>query len=151
MARATLTKTLDTPKDRLYSAITRYEDYPQFVTGCKKVEVERKAPGRARAKYFTNILGKDLWYLLEHTEDSEKGEVTWKLVESDLLKVDSGTWTLKDLGGGKTEVTYSIEIEFKIWIPGPVLKTLTATSLPTVISEMDKRAKLLSTEGGAAP
>ena len=43
--------------------------------------------------------------------------------------------------GGKLEVTYSIEIEFKIWVPGPILKTLTATSLPMVISEMEKRAK----------
>ncbi len=141
MAQASLTKTLDTPKDKLFAAITRYEDYPQFVTGCKKVEVERKAPGQARVKYFTNILGKDLWYLLEHSEDAEKGTLTWKLVESDLLKKDSGTWTLMDLGDGKTEVTYTIEIEFKIWIPGPVLKTLTATSLPMVIAEMDKRAK----------
>ncbi|MBS1961413.1 MAG: SRPBCC family protein [Bdellovibrionales bacterium] len=141
MAQATLTKTLEVPKEKLYAAITRYEEYPQFVTGCKKVEVERKAPGQARAKYFTNILGKDLWYTLEHSEDEGAGKVTWKLLESDLLKVDNGTWTLKDLGGGKTEVTYAIEIEFKIWIPGPVLKTLTATSLPMVIAEMEKRAK----------
>jgi ribosome-associated toxin RatA of RatAB toxin-antitoxin module len=141
MAKATLTKTLETSQEKLFAAITRYEDYPQFVTGCKKVEVERKAPGQARVKYFTNILGKDLWYLLEHTEDAAKGVVAWKLVESDLLKVDSGSWTLRDLGAGKTEVTYGIEIEFKIWIPGPVLKTLTATSLPTVVAEMDRRAK----------
>jgi ribosome-associated toxin RatA of RatAB toxin-antitoxin module len=140
MAQATLTKTLDVSKEKFFAAITRYEDYPQFVTGCKKVEVERKAPGQARVKYFTNILGKDLWYLLEHTEDLDKGTVAWKMVESDLLKVDNGTWTLKETGG-KLEVTYAIEIEFKIWVPGPILKTLTATSLPMVISEMEKRAK----------
>jgi ribosome-associated toxin RatA of RatAB toxin-antitoxin module len=141
MANATLTKTLDVSKEKLFTAITRYEDYPQFVTGCKKTEVERKAPGHALVKYSANILGKDLWYLLEHSEDLESGKVTWKLLDSDLLKVDSGTWTLKDLGGGKTEVTYAIEIEFKIWIPGPVLKTLTATSLPNVIAEFEKKAK----------
>ncbi len=141
MAKAALTKTLDVTKDKLFAAITRYEDYPQFVTGCRKVEVERKAPGQARVKYMANIMGKDLWYLLEHSEDSENGIVTWKLLDSDLLKIDSGTWTLKDLGGGKTEVTYAIEIEFKIWIPGPVLKTLTATTLPSLIGEFDRRAK----------
>lgn len=141
MAQASLTKILDVPKEKLFAAITRYEDYPQFVTGCKKVEVERKAPGQARVKYSANILGKDLWYLLEHSEDLEKGTVTWKLSDSDLLKVDTGTWTLKDQGAGKTEVTYAIEIEFKIWIPGPVLKTLTATSLPNVLSEFERRAK----------
>jgi len=141
MAKATLTKTLEVSKEKFFATITRYEDYPQFVTGCKKIEVERKAPGQARVKYFTNILGKDLWYSLEHTEDLERGTVAWKMTDSDLLKVDNGLWTLKDLGGGKLEVTYAIEIEFKIWVPGPILKTLTATSLPMVISEMEKRAK----------
>jgi ribosome-associated toxin RatA of RatAB toxin-antitoxin module len=86
-------------------------------------------------------MGKDLWYLLEHVEDQAAGTVTWKLVDSDLMKVDSGTWTLKDLGNGKTEVTYAIEIEFKVWVPGPVLKTLTATALPSLIGEFDKRAR----------
>jgi ribosome-associated toxin RatA of RatAB toxin-antitoxin module len=141
MAKAELTKTLDVSKDKFFAAVTRYEDYPQFVTGCKKVEVERKAPGQARVKYFTNILGKDLWYLLEHSEDLEKGTVSWKLLDSDLLKVDAGTWTIRD-AGGRLEVTYAIEIEFKIWVPGPILKTLTATSLPMVIAEMEKRAKV---------
>ncbi len=141
MAQATLTKIVETPKDQFFAAIARYEDYPQFVTGCKKVEVERKAPGQARVKYFMNMLGKELWYVLEHFEDAAQGTLTWKLVDSDLFKLDNGSWTLRDLGDGKTEVTYALEIEFKIWIPGPVLKTLTATSLPTVIAEMDRRAK----------
>jgi len=141
MAEASLTKILDVSKEKLFAAITRYEDYPQFVTATKKVEVERKAPGQARVKYYTNILGKDLWYVLEHTEDFEKGIVSWKLVDSDLLKIDNGTWTLKDLGNGKTETTYALELGFKIWIPGPVLKTLTATTLPSVIAEFEGRAK----------
>lgn len=141
MAIASLTKIVDVPKDKFFSTVAAYENYPQFVTGCKKIEVERKAPGQARVKYFVNMLGKDLWYLLEHTEDAASGVLTWKLVESDLLKVDSGTWTLKDLGDGRTEVTYSIEIEFKIWIPGPVLKGLTQTTLPTLIGEYEKQAK----------
>ena len=141
MASASLTKTVDVPKDKFFAAVAAYENYPQFVTGCKKIEVERKAPGHARVKYFMNMMGKELWYQLEHTEDAAAGVLTWKLIDSDLLKVDSGTWTLKDLGDGKTEVTYTIEIEFKIWIPGPVLKGLTATSLPSLIGEYEKRAK----------
>ncbi len=141
MAVASLTKTVDVPKDKFFATVAGYENYPQFVTGCKKIEVERKAPGQARVKYFVNMMGKDLWYLLEHTEDASTGVLTWKLVDSDMLKVDSGTWRLKDLGNGKTEVTYSIEIEFKIWIPGPVLKGLTQTSLPVLIGEYEKQAK----------
>lgn len=140
MAKATLTKTLDVSKEKLFATIARYEDYPQFVTGCQKIEVERKAPGQARVKYSVSMLGKNLWYTLEHTEDAAAGTLSWKLLDSDLLKLDTGSWLLKDLGGGKTEVTYTIDIEFKIWIPGPVLKTLTATTLPTLVGEYEKRA-----------
>lgn len=143
MANASLTKTLEVSKEKLFQAITRYEDYPQFVTGCKKVEVERKAPGHAKVKYFANLLGKDLWYVLEHTEDLDAGRVTWKLLDSDTMKLDTGTWTLRDLGGGKTEVSYTIEIEFKVWVPGPILKGLTTAALPALIAEMEKRAKAL--------
>ena len=141
MAKASLTKVLDVDYGKFYDTIISYENYPQFVTGCKKIEVERKAPGHCRVKYFANILGKDLWYVLDHREDRTNGLITWELVESDLLKVDSGTWNLKSAGAGKTEVTYTIDIEFKIWIPGPILKTLTSTSLPVLIGEYEKQAK----------
>src|SRR5690606_15671381 len=130
VANASLTKTLEVSKEKLFQAITRYEDYPQFVTGGKKVEVERKAAGHEKVKYVANLLGKDLWYVLEHTEDLDAGRVTWKLLDSDTMKLDTGTWTLRDLGGGKTEVSYTIEIEFKVWVPGPILKGLTTAALP---------------------
>ena len=140
MAIASLTKVYEVSKEKFFATVAAYENYPQFVTGCKKIEVERKAPGHARVKYTMNMMGKDLWYVLEHTEDAASGILTWKLVESDLLKVNQGTWTIKDVGG-KTEVTYSLEIEFKIWIPGPVLKGLTQTTLPSLIGEYEKQAK----------
>jgi coenzyme Q-binding protein COQ10 len=141
MAQASLTKVLDVSKDKLVATIGRYEDYPQFVTGCQKVEVDRKSATEASVKYSVSMMGKNLWYSLDHVENAEAGTLTWKMTGSDLLKTNTGSWKLKDLGDGKTEVTYTIDIEFKIWIPGPVLKTLTATSLPLLISEYEKRAK----------
>lgn len=140
MAKAELTRVVPFSKDAFFDTIVKYEDYPQFVTGCKKIEVERKAPGQSRVTYHVNLM-KDLWYKLDHVEDREKGVVTWKLVDSDLLKGNAGTWTLKDLGNGQCEVKYEIEIDFKIWVPGPILNTLVKGSLPSMLSDYEKQTK----------
>ena len=140
MAKAELTEVVDVPMKDLFDTITRYEDYPQFVAGCKKVEVERKAPGQARVKYHVSMM-KDLWYLLDHHEDREKGILTWKLIESDTLTANSGTWTLKELPGGKTSVTYAIDIEFNIPVPGFILSKLVKGSLPSMVKGFATQAK----------
>ena len=45
MAQAEINETLNVDRDQLYEVITRYEDYPRFVTGCREVRVE--SPRRA--------------------------------------------------------------------------------------------------------
>ena len=140
MAKAELTQTLDVSFDKFFDAVTRYENYPQFVTGCKKTEVERKAPGHSKVKYTVSMM-KDLWYELEHFEDREKGVISWSLLGSDLLKANKGQWIIKKLGDQKIEVTYSIDIEFNISIPSFMLNTLVKSSLPSMIKSFADQTK----------
>ena len=132
MAKAELTEIMDVKLGDLFDTITRYEDYPQFVTGCRKVEVERPAAGQAKVKYHVSMM-KDLWYLLEHHEDRAAGTLTWKLIQSDTLTANQGKWTLKELSPGKTSVTYSIDIEFNVPVPGFILSKLVKGSLPSMM------------------
>lgn len=140
MAKADLTKTVGVSKDEFFDAVVAYEAYPQFVTGCKKVEVERKAPGQSRVTYHVSMM-KDLWYTLDHVEDREKGTISWTLVKSDTLTANSGLWTLKAAGEGKAEVKYEIDIEFNIPVPGFILSKLVKGSLPSMIEGFEKQAK----------
>jgi len=119
-----------------------YENYPKLVEGCKKVEVERKAAGHARVKYPVSMM-KDLWSVLEQTEDRAAGKMSWKLVDTDnTIKSNVGEWTLKpSADGSKTEVTYKIDIEFGIPVPGFILSKLVKGSLPTMVKGFEKFAK----------
>lgn len=139
MAKAELTQVLDVNYDKFFDAVTRYENYPQFVAGCKKTEVERKAPGHSRVKYTVSMM-KDLWYQLDHHEDREKGVITWALIGSDLLKSNKGQWIVKKLGENKVEVKYEIEIEFNISVPGFILNQLVKGSLPPMIKSFATQA-----------
>ena len=70
--------------------------------------------------------------------------MSWSLVSGDMMKVNNGKWTLKDVGG-KTEVTYSLEVELKGFLPGlgMIEKTLVNTNLPLTMKAFGKKAASL--------
>ena len=140
MAQAEHKQVVSVDCDKLYRAITQYEIYPKFVDGCKGVQVERKGPGEARTQYQMNIM-RDVQYTLDHKEFPDQNRMEWKLVASDLLKKNNGSWELKALGPGKTEVKYAIEVEFNISVPGFILNQLVKSSIPTMIRSFEKQAK----------
>ena len=140
MAQAEFHETLDVDKDKLFAAITRYEDYPQFVDGVRSARVERKGTGQARVAYLVSMM-KEVNYVLDHREDPTNGTVKWTLVESDSFKKNNGSWELKVAGPGKTEVRYSLELEFNFPVPGLILNKLVKGSLPSMVKSFVKRAK----------
>jgi ribosome-associated toxin RatA of RatAB toxin-antitoxin module len=142
MAQADIKETLNVDYDKLFAAITRYEDYPKFVEGCKSVKVERKGPGKARVTYHVSLM-KDVTYTLDHEEDPATGDIRWSLVESEFFKKNSGSWKLKKAGPGKTEAFYQIELDFKIMVPGFILKGLVKGNLPSMIKSFEKQAQKL--------
>jgi ribosome-associated toxin RatA of RatAB toxin-antitoxin module len=140
MAQADIQKTVEIERAKLFTAITKYEDYPKFVDGCTKVEVERKGPGHARVTYHVSMM-KEVSYTLDHVEDAASGRVEWKLVKSDSLKGNTGRWLLKDAGKGRTEVKYEIDIDFSFPVPGFILSKLVKGSLPSMIESFVKQAR----------
>lgn len=143
MARAERTETFDVPADKLYKAITDYKSYPSFVDGMKSVEVQTESADGATVKFNLSLI-KDISYMIKLSHKPNH-EVSWSLVTGDMMKVNNGKWTLKDLGGNKTEVTYSLEVELKGFLPGlgMIEKTLVTTNLPLNMKAFAKRAASL--------
>lgn len=135
MAKAERTEVFDVPVDKFYQAIIDYNSYPDFVDGMKAVEVSGD-----QVKYTLNLI-KEVTYTLKMKQIENK-EVSWSLVSGDMMKVNNGKWTLKDIGNGKTEVTYSLEVELKGFLPGlgMIEKTLVSTNLPLNMKAFAKRA-----------
>ena len=98
MAAAEIKETLEVDKDKLFDTIVKYEDYPEFVTGCSKAKVESRGDGKARVTYLVSLM-KEVSYTLDLTEDRAKGTVEWSLVKSDFMSKNSGRWELKSEPG----------------------------------------------------
>lgn len=143
MARAERTEVFDVPADKMYKAITDYKSYPSFVDGMRSVEVQTESTEGATVKFNLSLI-KDISYMIKLSHKPNT-EVSWSLVTGDMMKVNNGKWTLKDLGGNKTEVTYSLEVELKGFLPGlgMIEKTLVTTNLPLNMKAFAKRAASL--------
>jgi len=143
MAKAERTETFNVSAEKLFQAITDYESYPKFVDGMKGVEVSNKTDAGATVKFNLSLI-KEVSYTLKLTHQKNK-EVSWSLVSGDMMKVNNGKWTLKEVGANKTEVTYSLEVELKGFLPGlgMIEKTLVSTNLPLNMKAFAERAASL--------
>lgn len=142
MAKAERTEVFDVPVDKFYKAIIDYKSYPEFVDGVRGVDVQNESPAGATVKFNLSLI-KEISYTLK-LSNKENQEVSWSLVSGDMMKINNGKWSLKDLGG-KTEVTYSLEVELKGFLPGlgMIEKTLVSTNLPLTMKAFGKRAASL--------
>lgn len=140
MAKAERTEIFDVPCEKFYQAVTDYKSYPSFVDGMRSVEVVSQNGEDATVKFNLNLI-KEVTYTLK-LSGKKNESVQWSLVSGDLMKVNNGGWKLKDLGGGRTEVTYHLEVELKGFFPGlgMVEKTMVSTNLPMNMKAFAKRA-----------
>ncbi len=143
MARAERTEVFDVPVDKFYQAIIDYKSYPKFVDGVDSTEISAETADGATVTMNLNLIKRIAYTIkLNHKKNQE---VNWSLVSGDMMKVNNGRWTLKDLGQARTEVTYSLEVELKGFLPGlgMIEKTLVNTNLPMTMKAFAKKAASL--------
>ncbi len=139
MAQATRTETVDVDINKLYDIIVDYAKYPDFVDGVSSIKVLSQDENKAKVEYAINLI-KSFKYTIVTTQ-KRPTSVSWVLESGDIFKTNNGSWELKDLGNGKTEVTYSLEVDLKMFAPGAILKGLTEKNLPIMMNSFFKRAK----------
>ncbi|MCK6594501.1 MAG: hypothetical protein L6Q33_04815 [Bacteriovoracaceae bacterium] len=139
MAQASRTEIVDVEINKLYDVIVDFAKYPEFVDGVSSIKVLSQNEKEAKVEYSLNVI-KTFKYII-NTKMERPTKVNWNLDSGDIFKKNDGSWLLKDLGNGKTEVTYSLEIDVKMFAPGAVLNALTTKNLPVMMESFFKRAR----------
>ncbi len=144
MAKASRTEILPIDMERFYKVITDYESYPEFVDGVDEVSILESAKNKLQVEYKLNLI-KKFFYILETKQEmkTKSAKVSWKLVDSDLMKQNDGSWSLKMISENETEVTYDIEVEFRGLVPKMIINKLVEGNLPSLFKSYLKRAKSL--------
>src|SRR5262245_51621122 len=109
MPQARVEVVIAVPPERLWDVITDWERYPEFLPELKDVKVH-EASHDAYEVSHTVALIKRISYRLRFRADPPRG-LTWELVDSNLLKKNSGAWVLRPEGpgGASTRATYEVD------------------------------------------
>jgi len=140
MAQAQTTELFDCTPEEFFKVVSDYESYPEFLDEVKKCQVIQ-TNGNKKLVEFTISLVKEFSYRLWLTEEPPY-KITWTLESGDFFKVSDGSWALEE-EAGKTRATYTLDTQFKVFVPGPIAKGLVNVNLPNMMSSYQKRIKEL--------
>jgi coenzyme Q-binding protein COQ10 len=139
MPSVTKTVVMNAEINKVYQVITDYSKYAEFMDGVSGVKVLQNSEASAKVEYSLNLI-KTFSYTLSMTHNKPT-KVSWIFESGDIFKRNNGSWSLKDLGDNKTEVTYDLDVDVKVFAPSPIVKALTEKNLPNLLAQVEKRAQ----------
>lgn len=139
MPGASRSITIDAPVSRVFAVITAYEQYPQFLSEVKTIRTANRRGNEVEVHYEADVV-KRIRYTLR-TRELPPDRLEWSLVEGEFMRANQGHWSLVDLGGGRTQATYTIEVTLGPLVPKSVVNVLVDSQLPKLLEAFKKRAE----------
>jgi carbon monoxide dehydrogenase subunit G len=124
-------------------AITNYGAYPEWASGVKKAEVQKKdSRGRpSEVAFEVSQMGVSATYTLAYRYKAGDGGVSWTTKSaSGAVKDISGEYLLEPFGQG-TKVTYRTIIETAIPLMGFMKRQAERTIIGTALGSLKKRVE----------
>jgi ribosome-associated toxin RatA of RatAB toxin-antitoxin module len=131
--------------ERVFAVASDLERYPEFFNDIKEVEVkERDGQGRPTLVTFrAAAFGRSTSYTLAYDYSDAPHTLAWKLTEGDITTKLDGSYIFDAGEAGGTDVTYHLEAELRVPIPGFI--KMRATSRIMTYALRDLKARVEST------
>jgi ribosome-associated toxin RatA of RatAB toxin-antitoxin module len=131
---------------RCFDVAADIERYPEWARDIKDVTVhERDGEGRATLVTFrAAAFGRSTSYTLAYDYSDAPRVFAWRLTKGDITTKLDGRYVFDpaaDGGGDATEVTYHLEVELRVPIPGFIKLRAQSRIMSTALREMKARAE----------
>lgn len=139
MSRASHTELIAAPAEAAFDAILDFESYPSWQRAMKEVRVlERDGEGRpSLVEFRVDAKLREVRYVLRYHLDRPR-RITWDYVEGDAKDVD-GEYRLEPDGRGATRVTYEIDVDVGMFVPGKLRKSLAEQGVRSSLEALKRR------------
>ena len=140
--RATEQIVIDATPEELLGVLLDFERYPEWAADIKDVEVrERDDEGRGTlVAYRAAAMGQSARYTLAYDYSDIPDSMSWKLVEGSIMRVLDGSYTFEAQDAG-TLVTYHLEVDLIVPIPGFVKRRAEGKIMGTALRELKKHVE----------
>ncbi len=142
--RTSSTIRIDASPKRVMAVISDLRAYPEWTGSVKTVELlsvyddSDERPAQARFVLDSGAV-KDT-YTLDYTWDGDN-EVSWTLVEAEILTALDGAYRLTPGVDGQTDVEYELTLELKIPMIGLLRRKAEKVITDTALKELKKRVE----------
>lgn len=136
--------TMRATPEQCFAVVTDFERYPDWAADIKQVRVdETDAEGRAvKVTFRAAAFGRSTTYTLEYDYSGAPHRLSWVEISGDITNRLDGTYEFAAIGDD-TEVTYHLDVELRVPIPGFVKRR--AESRITTLALRELKARV---EGG---
>jgi ribosome-associated toxin RatA of RatAB toxin-antitoxin module len=143
--RATETIVVAADPDTLFAVAVDLEDYPEWAADLKSVVVtERDKRGRPLVATFrAAAFGRSTTYTLRYDYAAAPTTLSWVQLEGDITSKLDGSYRFEPVDGG-TLVTYQLEVELRVPVPGFVKQRAAQRIQGTALRELKARAESLA-------
>jgi ribosome-associated toxin RatA of RatAB toxin-antitoxin module len=129
--------------ERCFSVVADIERYPEWAADIKEVVIdERDDQGRAvLTTWRAAAFGRSTSYTLAYDYSEAPRVLAWKLVKGDITTKLDGSYVFEAAEGSGTEVTYHLEAELRVPIPGFIKMRATSRIMSTAMRELKARVE----------
>ncbi len=116
--RATESITVNASAQTIFTVVTDFERYGDWVSDLKRIEVvSRDDEGRAlEVEFRAAAFGRSTTYTLVYDYSKAPEQLSWHQVQGDLTETLNGRYRF-EADGDETRVTYDLEVELLVPIP----------------------------------
>jgi ribosome-associated toxin RatA of RatAB toxin-antitoxin module len=131
--------------DRCFAVSADLGAYPRWAADIKEVIIDaRDEQGRPQLVTFrAAAFGRSTNYTLSYDYSQAPNVLAWVLTEGDITSKLDGRYVFEPTGDGSTQVTYHLEVELKVPLPGFI--KMRAQSRIMSIALRDLKARVEST------
>jgi ribosome-associated toxin RatA of RatAB toxin-antitoxin module len=131
---------------RCFDVAADLEQYPEWAADIKEIEIkERDAEGRPRLVTFrAAAFGRSTSYTLAYDWAEAPHVLAWKLTQGDITTKLDGSYVFEPGAEGGTDITYHLEAELRVPIPGFIKMRATSRIMTTAMRELKARVESTS-------
>jgi ribosome-associated toxin RatA of RatAB toxin-antitoxin module len=124
----------------VWDVLTDFDGYPNWANDLKSASViARDDEGRPRDVAFrAAAMGRSTSYTLRYDYAKAPHVLAWELVEGDITRKLDGSYELAPVEGepGRTDVTYHLEVELAVPLPGFVKRRAESRITSTALRDL---------------
>ena len=140
--RVTEQTTIAAPPEVVREVLLDFPSYPEWAKDLKDAEVTATTDDGAPldVRFRAAAMGRSTSYTLRY-DLSDPAKVAWVLTEGDVTRKLDGHYALAPTDGGGTEVTYVLEAELKLPLPGFVKDRAQGRIMHAALIDLKDRAE----------